>query len=244
MSTQKIKPGEVIGSAFKIYGDQASVLIPAAVAVFAIGALARLAFTGGAAVLVSLVGLVLSTFYQGMVVELVRDVQDGRRDNSVGQLFRGVAPIVLPLIGLSIVLGIAVGIGFILIIVPGLFLMTIWAVAAPSLVIERNGVFAAFGRSRELVRGNGWQVFGVILVVLVLGIAVAVIVGVIASGLGDGGRALVQWVFEVLVSPFTALISAVLYFSLRGVHGESTAADAPPGGTAPASATGYPSEAA
>ena len=234
MSTQKIKPGEVIGSALEIYRDQAGVLIPAAVLVFAIVALARLALTGSAAVLVSLVAIVLGTFYQGMVVELVGDVQDGRRDSSVGQLFRGVAPIVLPLIGLSILLGIGVGIGFILIIVPGLFLMTIWAVAAPAFVIERRGVFAAFGRSRELVRGHGWQVFGVILVVFGLGIAVAIIVAIVASGLGVAGVAIVQWVVDVLVSPFTALISAVLYFSLRRVHGESVVADAPADGSATA----------
>lgn len=234
MSTQKIKPGEVIGSALEIYREQAGVLIPAAVLVFAIVALARLALTGGAAVLVSLVAIVLGTFYQGMVVELVGDVQDGRRDSSVEQLFRGVAPIVLPLIGLSILLGIGVGIGFILIIVPGLFLMTIWAVAAPALVIERRGVFAAFGRSRELVRGHGWQVFGVILVVFGLGIAVAIIVAIVASGLGVAGVAIVQWVVDVLVSPFTALISAVLYFSLRRVHGEPVVADAPADGAATA----------
>ena len=44
-------------------------------------------------------------------------------------------------------------------IVPGLILITIWAVVAPSIVVEDKGVFEAFGRSRELVRGNGWKVF-------------------------------------------------------------------------------------
>jgi hypothetical protein len=223
MPTQKIKPGEVIGSALEIYREQASVLLPAAVVVFAIVALARLALTGGAGALVALVALVLGTFYQGMVVELVRDVQDGRRDSSVGQLFRGVAPVVLPLIGLSILLGIGVTIGFILIVVPGLFLMTIWAVAAPSLVIERSGVFAAFGRSRELVRGHGWQVFGVILVVIALSILVGIVVAIIASGFGTVGVAIVQWAVDILLAPFTALIGAVLYFSLRRVHGQSPA---------------------
>jgi hypothetical protein len=239
MSTQKIKPGEVIGSALEIYREQASALIPAAVLVFAIVALAQLVFTGGAAVLVSLVALVLGTFYQGMVVTLVNDVQDGRRDSSVGQLFRNVAPIVLPLIGLSILLGIGVGIGFILIIVPGLFLMTIWAVAAPALVIERRGVLASFGRSRELVRDHGWEVFGVILVVIGLGIAVGIIVAIVASGLGEAARVLVQWVIEVLVSPFSALISAVLYFSLLRVHGKSVSTEPPT--DRPATAPGYPS---
>jgi hypothetical protein len=225
MSTQKIKPGEVIGSALEIYREQASVLLPAAVVVFAIVALARLVLTGGAGALVSLVALVLGTFYQGMVVELVRDVQDGRRDSSVEQLFRSVAPVVLPLIGLSILLGIGVTIGFILIIVPGLFLMTIWAVAAPSLVIERRGVFAAFGRSRELVRGHGWQVFGVILVVIALSILVGIVVAIIASGFGTVGVAIVQWAADILLAPFTALIGAVLYFSLRRIHGETTISD-------------------
>jgi hypothetical protein len=230
MSTEKIKPGEVIGSALEIYREQASVLVPAAIAVFAIVAAARLLLTGGAGGLVSLVALVIATFYQGMVVELVRDVQDGRRDSSVGQLFRGVAPIVLPLIGLSILLGIGVTIGFILIIVPGLFLMTIWSVAAPALVVERHGVFAAFGRSRELVRGHGWQVFGVILVVIGLSIAVAIVVAIIASGLGTVGIAIAQWILDILLAPFTGLIGAVLYFSLRRVHGELATTETPTGG--------------
>jgi hypothetical protein len=238
MSTQKIKPGEVIGSALGIYREQVGVLIPAAIVLFAIVAIARLALTGGAAVLVSLISLILGTFYQGMVVELVGDVQDGRRDSSVGQLFRGVAPIVLPLIGLSILLGLGVGIGFVLLIVPGLYLMTIWAVAAPALVIERRGVFAAFRRSRELVRDNGWEVFGVILLVIALGLAVGIIVALVASGLGTAGIAIVQWVVQVVVSPFTALISAVLYFSLRRVHGESATAHTPTDG--PTTTPGYP----
>jgi hypothetical protein len=227
METERIRPGEVIGSALEIYGAQVWVLIPAAVAVFAIVAIARLAFTGGAVVLVSLLALVLGTFYQGMVVELVGDVQDGRRDSSVGQLFRGVAPIVLPLVALSLMLGLAVGVGLVLVIVPGLYLMTIWAVAAPSLVIERQGVMAAFRRSRELVRGHGWQVFGVILVVIGLTLVVGILVVVLASGLGNGGVAVVQWAADVIVSPFTALVSAVLYFSLRRLHGESVASQSP-----------------
>jgi len=227
METEKIKPGAVIGSALEIYGAQVWVLIPAAVAVFAILAVARILFTGGAVVIVSILSIVLTTFYQGMVVELVADVQDGRRDSSVGQLFGSIAPIVLSLIGLSLLVGLGVAIGFVLLIVPGVYLMTIWAVAAPSLVIERQGVFAAIGRSRELVRGHGWQVLGVILVVLVLALLAGILVGVLASGLGNGGVAVVQWAANVIISPFTALVSAVLYFSLRSLHGEARATQGP-----------------
>jgi MFS family permease len=223
MATDRLKPGEVIGSALEIYGAQVWVLIPAAIAVFAILAVARVIFTGAAGALVSILSIILTTFYQGMVVELVRDVQDGRRDSSVGQLFGSVAPIVLPLIGLSLVVGLGVVVGFVLLIVPGIYLMTIWAVAAPSFVIERRGVFAAIGRSRELVKGHGWQVLGVIAVILVLALLTGIVVGELASGLGNGGVAVVQWAATVIVSPFTALVSAVMYFSLRRLHGEAVA---------------------
>ena len=40
----------------------------------------------------------------------------------------------------GILAGIAIGIGFVLLIVPGLFLLTIWALVAPVIVIERKGV--------------------------------------------------------------------------------------------------------
>ena len=55
-------------------------------------------------------------------------------------------------------------IGLVLLVVPGLFLITIWAVIAPVIVLERAGVFESFGRSRHLVKGNGWQVFGVLVI--------------------------------------------------------------------------------
>ena len=103
-----------------------------------------------------------------------------------------------------------------LIIVPGLVLMTIWAVVAPVVVVERPGGLRALGRSRELVRGNGWPVFGVI-VVLVLG--VAIVSGAITAGATTGGTAVgivVRVVVGVLAAPVSALAAAVLYFELRG----------------------------
>lgn len=228
MEAGRLRGREVFGAALEIYGAQVWVLIPAAAAIFAIVLIAQLVFTGSAEALVSLVELVLATFYQGMVVELVGDIQNGRRDSSVGQLFGSVTPILLPLIALSVLLGIGLTIGFVLLIVPGVYLATVWAVAAPSLVIERHGVLAAFGRSRELVRGHGWQVLGVILLVLLLALLAGIVVASLATGLGNGGVAVVQWAADVIVSPFTALVSAVLYFKLLRLHGETGSAQPAP----------------
>jgi hypothetical protein len=116
--------------------------------------------------------------------------------------------------------GVATVVGFLALIIPGLYLMTIWAVIAPVVVVERPGGLDAFGRSRALVKGHGWQVFGVIILVIVLILVVAIATGILITSIGDAGGAAVGWVLSVAVAPVSALAAAVLYFALRVAHGE------------------------
>jgi hypothetical protein len=150
-----------------------------------------------------------------MVVKLVQDVQDGRRDHSVGELLVSVEPVLLRLIAVSIMFAIGVGLGFVLFIIPGLILLTLWSVVAPVTVLERPGILAAFGRSRELVRGNGWPVFGVIVLVYVVVLAISLAAGIASTPLGFLGRALINWAVTVAIAPVPALSASVLYFALR-----------------------------
>jgi hypothetical protein len=216
---RSIDIGSVISRTFSIYADQASVLLPAAAVVFvAIGIVTALlvVIAPVLAIVAFIVILIGTTLYTGMVVELVADVQDGRRDATVGQLLQAATPVIGQLILVGIIAGIGILIGFILIIIPGLILITIWSVAAPVVVLERPGAFKALGRSRELVRGNGWQVFGVI-VVLVIGVRiVAGIIEAIGDAGGTGVGIVVRVIVEILLAPLSALAASVLYFELRG----------------------------
>jgi len=216
---RSLNVGAVIDRIFKIYVDQASVLLPAAAVVFVLTAILSevLIAAAPALVLVALViSLVATTLFTGMVVELVADVQDGRRDATVGQLLGAVKPAVGSLILVGIVAGLAIGIGLVLIIVPGLILITIWAVFAPVIVLEHPPGLGALGRSRELVRGNGWQVFAVVFV-LVIGVEiVALVIEGIASSAGLGVGIVVRVVVQILAAPLAALAASVLYFELRG----------------------------
>ena len=54
--------------------------------------------------------------------------------------------------GASILAGIAIGIGLVLVLVPGLYLITIWCVIVPVIVLERAGTGAGFSRSQQLVK--------------------------------------------------------------------------------------------
>jgi ABC-type multidrug transport system fused ATPase/permease subunit len=229
--TKKLDVGGTLSQIFSTYSAQAGVLLPVALAIFAVVAIVN-AIIAGSLILLPLglaVSVVAATLYQGMVVGLVRDVQDGRRDSSVQDLIDAAWPVVLPLIGVGILAGIAIGIGFLLLVIPGLILLTIWAVIAPVIVVEHSGVMDSFGRSRELVRGNGWQVFGVIFVVFLISAIVAGILGAIGAGISDsvGMRILFNLIASTLTAPIAALAAATIYFRLLAIKGEPGTPEAP-----------------
>ena len=214
MSVQPISPGSIVSRIWTIYRDQFSVLVSTAVAIYAVQFVLTLVLSTAAAFALIIVFWALSVLYQGMVVKLVKDVRDGRRDHSVGELIRSVQPVFWPLAGVSILFGLATAVGFLLLIIPGLILTVIWSVVAPVTVLERPGVFAAFGRSRDLVRGNGWNGFGVIVLVFLSVLVVSIAAALLAASLGTVGRAFVQWALDSALAPITALSASVLYFAL------------------------------
>jgi hypothetical protein len=216
MTVHPISPGAIVSRIWEIYRDQFSVLVSTAVVLFSIQFVLTLVLSTAAAFALAILFWALSILYQGMVVELVKDIQDGRRDHSIRDLIRSVEPVFWPLAAVSVLFGIGVGIGFVFLIVPGLILLVIWSVVAPVTVLERPGIFAAFGRSRQLVHGNGWNVFAVIVVVFLSVLVVSVGVGLLAGSLGSVGRAFVQWALDSALAPITALSASVLYFALLG----------------------------
>jgi uncharacterized protein UPF0259 len=215
---QRLDVGGVIRRVFDIYVEQASVLLPASAVVFVISGIVSallVAAAPGLAIVALLLSLIAGTLFTGMVVELVSDIQDGRRDHSPGELLRSATPVLGQLILVGLVAAIGIVIGFVLIIVPGLILLTIWSVAAPVVVVERPGVFPALSRSRELVRGNGWQVFGVIFVLFFLVLFVSSGIEIAADAAGTAAGLVARVVVGVLTGPLSALAAAVLYFDLR-----------------------------
>lgn len=226
----KLDVGGTLSQIFSIYRQQAGVLLPVAFGLYLLVAIvsALLAQSFFLGLIALAVGVIAGTLYQGMVVGLVRDVQDGRRGSSVGELIEATWPVVLPLIGAGILAGLGIAIGFLLLFVPGLILLTIWSVIAPVIVVEHSGAVDAFGRSRELVKGNGWQVFGVIFVVfLITGVATFVL-SLIGAAISD--TFVVQVLFSLIAStltaPIAALAASAIYFNLLPLE-SAPASDAP-----------------
>ncbi len=137
---RQLNVGETLGETFTAYGAHAGVLLPLAFWLFL--AVAIVDGVAGSSFALVAAGIVISnvagTVYKGMVVGLVRDAREGRRESSVGELFGYVVPVLVPLLLAGLLAGIGIFVGMLLLLVPGLFLLTIWSVIAPAIVIERK----------------------------------------------------------------------------------------------------------
>ena len=229
--TPRLDIGKVFARVFETYRAQAAVVIPAAFIVFLpVSLVSGLAYEGESGPLTLLgfvVGVVGSLWLQGVVVGAVADIQDDHRDESVGSLFAMVGPVLGRLLLAGLLAAVGIGIGFLLLIVPGLVLLTLWSLVIPVIVLERSGVLASFGRSRELVRGHAWRVFAI---VVLLGIAQAVVSGILRSALDDvagsfAGYALGDLLANTLIGPVSAIAIAVIYFELVRARASDPAVD-------------------
>jgi hypothetical protein len=210
----------VLSEAWGMYKTFAKHLLAIAFVIYVIAAIIAailsLAGTFGA-LLGSLVTIIAAYLLQATLVKAVQDVRDGRVDMSIGETIAAARPYLWSVAGASILAGIAIGIGLILVIVPGLILATIWAVIVPVIVIERTGALASFGRSRELVRGRAWHVFATLVLVYIILIVVDIVLGAIFSFLPHVlGSGLSQVISGTIVAPFLAIVVTLVYYRLVG----------------------------
>ncbi len=129
-----------------------------------------------------------------------------------------------PLIWLSIIESLILGVGFLLCIVPGIYLAVAFSVSIPALLLENQRGTRALGRSRRLVKGRGWQVAATLflswmLASIVSGVLSGLLVGVTVTNAGTVVstivRILVAIASSILTTPFSAAVVIVLYFDLR-----------------------------
>jgi hypothetical protein len=133
---------------------------------------------------------------------------------SIGTALRSGFSLSVPLMGTALLCGIAIVLGCILLIVPGVYLMLAFALVWQIVVLEKISGFAALRRSRELLRGNLWRAFGVLLVgglitgvlggILQLAFQFIPLLGPIAAG-----------VARAVGMAYTSAVAVVLYFDIR-----------------------------
>ena len=211
-----------------------SFVVYLAVALVALVLVALLTWVG--AILAAIVSLIATFWLQGALVTAVQDVRDGRADLSLGETFAHVRPQLPAIIVGGVLAGLGIALGLLLLIVPGLVLLTWWILIIPVIVLEKRRAGEAFSRSRELVRGHGWNVFGVIVLTILLFIAFRILLGLVLIPFADWLQSfLSEIIVGTLATPFVALAWTLLYYRLRAAKEAPAPAPAePPPPAAPA----------
>jgi hypothetical protein len=156
----------------------------------------------------------IGPFISAMHVGAVAEIGAGGTPRLTGVVRTGLT--VLPVVAAAeIMAGIAIAIGFAVLIFPGLVLAIRWAVVAQAAAVEKTDWIGALRRSGELTRGSYMRVFGLLLLTSVISYAL-ILGGVAAVGTqAHVGEVVLGIVVQTISRSFAALTTAILYFDLR-----------------------------
>ena len=250
MSTTKLRPlsfGEILDAAIKIYRRNVSLLIKLALPVLIPAALVDFivqtsSLPDGAQIIdgkLAVPGSDSGTFIAGSLIATI--VMWIATLIATGALYRAVAQTYIGaeadwreslrfgakrfhrLLWLSLIYAVIVTLGFIALIVPGVWMMVAFSCATPVLMAEGIGGWAALKRSAFLVKGRWLVVLGVLIVsgllaAIVAGVIVGIILGFVHVTSPVGYVALdtgLTALITVITTPFTVAAATVMYFDLR-----------------------------
>lgn len=122
------------------------------------------------------------------------------------------------LLGLSLLLGLAVFAGLLLLIVPGVLLALAWSVAGPALIGEDRKVMECFGRSAELTRGSRVNILLALLVLLVVDVLAAIPFAVVSAPFPFLVASALIWpAYSAVLMAVSSVAAATIYLELRGL---------------------------
>lgn len=173
----------------------------------------------GAGTILYFVGLYI---LQGVVTKAAVNGFNGKA-TSFDNAFNVGIRMFFPLLGLGIVAGVGMTLGYVLLIVPGVILTVLWSVAAPAVVVEKRGIMESLQRSRDLTRGYRWPVFGLLVIYVILTWIVGGAIGGLNLALGGSFDASPNLGINLITGPVVNVLSGVfasagvasLYYELR-----------------------------
>jgi hypothetical protein len=165
--------------------------------------------------------LVIQPFLTAAVAKASADVYLGHTV-VVGPTFRYAVSRIHSILWISILSALAVLLGLVLLIIPGIIVAIRFVFGSTVLVVEGRKGTKALGRSWQLAKGHFWKLLGTLLLANIMASVVEGILsvpGAIAfAAIGPGGwpfLAIGSSLAAILTTPFTTLITVLLYFDLR-----------------------------
>ena len=125
-----------------------------------------------------------------------------------------------PLFFAVLIAAIGIAAGFVLLVIPGIYLAVKLFFVPQTVVVEGARGTESLRRSSDMVRGFWWRTFGLVVMINLAAALPALVITApftgIADSTGDAAWALAGMICaESITTPFVALFSTFLYFDLR-----------------------------
>lgn len=168
---------------------------------------------------------------QAATVTAVSDIYLGKQA-SIGESYRRSWAKALTVIGVILLSFLAIGVGFILLVIPGIYLACRLAVAVPACVAEDDSAVSSMERSMDLTKGHAMPMFLILLLVGLLTWVVTILLQspifftAIKAASGGATRPvysigmlsysiLAGFLGQVLVGPIGTIATVLMYYNLR-----------------------------
>jgi hypothetical protein len=211
--------GEILSEAFRIYRENAAnLLVIVAVVVVPLSFISAVAVrlfdvTVTAVIIGAAIGVIIWAILQAAMLRGAAQATIGDPVDIEASYRWGLSRFGSVLL-VAVLVGIVVGVGFLLLVIPGFIFLVFLSVSEPALIVENRRGTEAMSRSWNLVRGHFWHA---LVVILVAAIITGVIQGILSAIGGDNW--FVAWIFtaiaQIITTPFTALVTVLLYLDLR-----------------------------
>ncbi len=175
---------------------------------------------GAGALFASLAATVVGYMVTAVLCLATVDILAGR-PRPLGAYFSVAMRNLLPLVVIGTLLSIAVAIGILALILPGLYIYAQFFVWIPCIVFEGGGM-GGLGRAQALTRGHRWPIIGALLVmgVLFLGLflMIAPLFAASAAGTGTLATALASAIVQAVTYAIFAVFTTLVYLRLRALE--------------------------
>jgi hypothetical protein len=173
---------------------------------------------GQVAVLVAETYLLIGPLITAMVIHALLALADGRRPRTGAAITSGLEAF-RPIFLAVVISAAGVLLGFIAFVLPGIWLAVRWYFVPQAVVVDGRRGVGALERSAELVKGQWWRVFGVIIFAVIAagipGTLIEIPFNLLANSADSSALALLgQIVASAITAPFEALMLTLLYFDL------------------------------
>lgn len=166
-----------------------------------------------------LFSLVMMSIITATLVQFSYDAKLGR-SAQIGRYFSTAIRNLPAIIVLSIVASILYAIGFMLLIIPGIWLYAVFSMLVPVIVIEGAG-FGALGRSAELTKGYRWPIIGalflIFLCLFLFGFVTAFILAAISGGSLFGLGVLLETIINAISYGLASIAIAMIFARLKEI---------------------------